>query len=220
MKKAISAALIGSALAAGGCFGGVLDHEAGPMTSKTSSETGFTKIELNGSADLVIEVGPEESIKIEGNQSRVDNVKTYVKDGVLVIDEKSEGLFGHSSGKLVVTITAPKIDAISLYGSGDIDATGLTGESFDLEIYGSGDVTATGEVDTASFVVKGSGDIQAKDLVAKSTSVDISGSGDVEVYAKKAISASVSGSGEVTYFGGAEDVIKSISGSGEVNAAK
>lgn len=220
MKKAISAVLLGGALASGGCVGAMIGGDSGPMTTKTSSESGFTSIDLQGSADLFVNIGSEESIKIEGNETRVNNVTTSVVDGVLVIDEKSEGLFGHAKGDLKITVTAPSLEAVSLSGSGDIEVTGASGESFKVELYGSGDIEVKGEVGEAHLAIYGSGDISAKELVSKDTSVKINGSGDADVFASESVSATIQGSGDITYFGGADDVSKTIEGSGNVSASE
>lgn len=216
MKKALSAALLGGALASGGC---IFSADAGPMTSKTVTESGYTQIDLRGSADLIVTIGPEESISIEGSEDRVNNVKTSVVDGVLIIDEKSGGLFGHTSGELKITVTAPSIEAVKLSGSGDIEITGAEGESFSVALNGSGDINVTGEVDSASFSINGSGDIEATDLTAKSVSISINGSGDADVFASESIDATINGSGDITYFGGAESVKDLIRGSGDISAA-
>ena len=219
IKKTVSMAMLGGALATTGCIGAVL-HDGGPMTSQTVSQTGYTKIDLRGSADLIVKIGAEESITINGNEDRVENVEISVEDGVLIIREESDGLFGHSNGNLEVTVTAPSITSVTLSGSGDIDITGAHGESFAVAINGSGDIDVTGEVDSASFTVRGSGDIKAKGLKTKNTTVSISGSGDADVFASDSVDALIRGSGDITYFGGAEDVKDKVQGSGDISAGK
>ena len=215
MKKVLSAAILGSALASGGC---IFSADAGPVTTMTVSESGYTQIDLRGSADLFVTIGPEESISIKGSEERVNNVKTSVVDGVLVIEEESDGLFARTNGELTITVTAPSIDSVRLSGSGDIEVTGAKGESISLALSGSGEIHVSGEVDTASFTVSGSGEIHSTDLIAKNVSVSISGSGDADVYASESIDVKISGSGDVTYIGGAEDVKELIKGSGKVSA--
>jgi len=219
LQKTVSIAMLGGALALSGCIG-VLHGDSGPMTSQTVSETGYTKIDLRGSADLVVEIGPADSITIDGNEDRVENVDISVEDGVLVIREDGDGLFGHSNGKLKITVTAPSITSVTLSGSGDIEITGAHGESFAVAIDGSGDIDVSGEVDSASFTVRGSGDIMAKGLKAKDVTVSISGSGDADVFATDSIDALIRGSGDITYFGGAEDVKDLVQGSGYISAGK
>ena len=217
VKNTVSIAILGGALATTGCIG-VLHGDSGPMTSQTVSQTGYTKIDLRGSADLVVEIGPEESITIDGNEDRVENVEITVEDGVLVIEEEGNGLFRHTRGDLKITVTAPSITSVALSGSGDIDVTGVEGDSFSVALNGSGDINVSGEADSANFILRGSGDIKCKGLKAKSVEVSIFGSGDVDVYASESIDASIFGSGDIDYFGGAEDVKESVKGSGDITA--
>ena len=212
--------MLGGALATTGCIGAMIQGDGGPVTSQTVDQTGYTKINISGSADLIVKIGPEESINLEGNQDRVDNVKISVEDGVLVIDEDHDGGFGFSSGKLKITVTAPMITSVKLSGSGDIDITGAHGDSFEATISGSGDINMSGEVDSAAFKISGSGDIMAKGLKAKDVTVSISGSGDADVFASDSLDALIRGSGDITYFGGAEDVKDKVQGSGVISAGK
>lgn len=218
IKKTVSIAMLGGALATTGCFGGLIHSDGGPVTSQTISQTGYTKIDLRGSADLIVKIGSEELITLDGNEDRVDNVEITVEDGVLVIREESDGLFGHTSGDLTITVTAPSITSVKLSGSGDIDVTGAHGESFSVDLSGSGDIVVSGEVDSASFAIRGSGDIMAKDLKTKATAVSISGSGDADVYASESVDALIRGSGDITYFGGAKEVKDKVQGSGDISA--
>ena len=220
VQKTVSIAMLGGALAASGCIGAVMEGDGGPMTSQTISQTGYTEIDLRGSANLVVEIGPEESITIDGNENRVENVDIAVEDGVLVIREDGNGLFGRSRGDLKITVTAPSITSVVLTGSGDIEVTGVEGESFAVAINGSGNIDVSGEVDSVSYKVRGSGDISAKGLKAKHVTVSISGSGDADVFASESLDGKIAGSGDITYFGGAEDVKSKVAGSGDIAAGK
>ncbi|MCH8978175.1 MAG: DUF2807 domain-containing protein [Armatimonadetes bacterium] len=219
VRKTVSIAMLGGVLASTGCIG-VLHGDGGPMTSQTVSQTGYTEIDLRGSADLIVKIGPEESIQLDGNEDRVENVDITVEDGVLVIREDGDGLFGHSNGDLTITVTAPSITSVKLSGSGDIDITGAHGESFAAAINGSGDIDVSGEVDSATLTIRGSGDIAAKGLKAKSVEVSISGSGDADVFASDSIDALIRGSGDITYYGGATKVKDKVQGSGDISAGK
>ena len=93
----------------GGCFSVRSEQDAGPTATQDLSKLdSFDAINANGSAEIVVNVGEEQSINLEGSQDRIDNLETKVVDGKLVIEEKSTGLFG-SSGKLKITITVPSL---------------------------------------------------------------------------------------------------------------
>jgi hypothetical protein len=217
-KKAFASIALGvAALTAGGCFGHMeFGDDGGPQTKKDVKLSGFTKIKSNGSMDVSVKVGSPESINVEGSEARVKAFKATVVDGVLVLEEDSNSLFGGNDGKLRVTVTVPDLTAFTINGSGDATIDGVKGKSFAISINGSGDATVTGECDDATISVSGSGDINAKSLDVKNATVSIAGSGDVAVKASVALTASVVGSGDVTYFGEAK-VTTSVTGSGDIN---
>jgi hypothetical protein len=215
-KRTATTALAVAGLATAGCFGGLgLDHDQGPQTTRTESLTGFSAITANGAIDLTVVVGSAETIKIEGAKERVENLKTSVKDGTLVLEEESDGLFGND-GRLQVTVTLPALTALGINGSGDAYVTGVETDFLTVSINGSADVDVSGEVITVHVTVNGSGDVNARSLKAKKSKVSIAGSGDVEVAASDHLSVSVAGSGDVTYYGDPK-VTSAVSGSGEVN---
>ncbi|MEP6559848.1 MAG: DUF2807 domain-containing protein, partial [Nakamurella sp.] len=71
---------------------------------------------------------------------------------------------------------------------------------------------------TAKVTVTGSGHYNGSTLVTAQTEVDLNGSGDASVNATDRLSATVSGSGNVTYSGNPAQVSKNVSGSGDVVA--
>ncbi len=216
-KTLTAAAVVFAAFSMGGCFGhmDIGSDESGPQTTQEIKLTGFDKVKANGAIDVTITVGEAESINVQGSAERIKNLTTEVKDGTLVLDEKSSGLFG-SKGKLHVTITVPKLTAYAVNGSGDATINGVKSDAFSLEVNGSGDITVSGESISSSIAVNGSGDINAKGLKSKKASVTIAGSGDIDVAVSDDLSVTVAGSGDVTYFGDPK-VTESVTGSGDVD---
>ena len=217
MNKALAAALVVcAALTMEGCIGRALHgDDSGPQSSKTVQLTGFHKVKSKGSADLTITVGGKESITVEGSENRVKSLTTTVEDGTLVLDEKSQGIFG-GNGRLHVTITVPSLDGLEIDGSGDAEVTGVKGDTFTVSINGSGDVTVSGDVKSATLAIHGSGDVDAKGLKAKQAGVSIAGSGNINVAASDTLEVSLAGSGDITYYGDPK-VTQSVTGSGDVN---
>jgi hypothetical protein len=212
-----AAAVVFAAFTMGGCFGhmDLGDEDSGPQTKQELKLTGFDKVSANGAFDVTLTVGSAESITVEGNEERVKNLKAEVKDGTLVLEENSSGLFGNS-GKLHVTITVPKLTGYAINGSGDATINGVKSDAFALEVNGSGDITISGESTNCSIGVNGSGDINAKGLKSKKATVTIAGSGDIEVSASDDLTVTVAGSGDVKYFGDPK-VTQSVTGSGDIN---
>ncbi len=218
MRKTLTAAaVVLAAFTMGGCFGHMElgNEDSGPPIKQEIKLTGFEKVTANGAIDVTLTVGSAESINVQGNEERVKNLKAEVKDGTLVLEEKSSGMFGHK-GKLHVTITVPNLTGFTVNGSGDATINGVKSDAFSLEVNGSGNITVSGESDSCAIAVNGSGDINAKTLKSKKASVTIAGSGDIDVSASDDLSVTVAGSGDVTYFGDPK-VTQSVTGSGDVD---
>ena len=203
--------------------------------------SGFNAVSLGGSFDVYITQGSIESVKVEAPDNIQDHIITEVDGGILKIYNKNDhgfhwdDLFGNHK-KIAVYVTAKDLNAISVSGSGDVffkegihtnslrlkvsgsgDMNGKVDvKNLESSISGSGDVKLSGHADNSAVSVSGSGDFEARGLVTANTIVRVSGSGDASINASNSVSASVSGSGDVRYTGGARSVSSSKSGSGDI----
>jgi hypothetical protein len=204
--------------------------------------TGFHAVDVGGSFDVYITQGSSESVKVEAPEEIIDRIITEVDNGVLKIYNKNDrnfhfgDLFGNHK-KIVVYVAAKDLNAIAVSGSGDVYfKEGIRANSLRLKvsgsgdmygrvevktlesgISGSGDVKLAGRAENSAVSVSGSGDFEARGLATVNTIVHVSGSGDASINASNSVSASVSGSGDVRYTGGARNVSASKSGSGDVS---
>jgi hypothetical protein len=205
--------------------------------------SGFNAVDVSGSIDVYIVQSAIESVKVEAPADVMGHIVTEVEGGVLKIHDKNTSgwnwgnwLGGHHK-KIVVYVSAKDLNSIGITGSGDIDFKGgihtgslklwVTGsgdvsgrvdvKTLECRISGSGDMKLVGHAESSSLSLSGSGDFSGKELETQNTSVHVSGSGDAGVNASNSINASVSGSGDISYTGGARNVVKSKSGSGDIN---
>jgi len=205
--------------------------------------SGFHAIEVSGSYDVYIEQGSSESVKVEAPADVMDHVVTEVEDGVLKVHNKHESGWNwggwNSHKKIAVYVSIKDINELSVSGSGDayfksgLNANNLkirvsgSGDvlgkvdvkTLDCSISGSGDMKLSGHAESQNVGVSGSGDYEAKGLATANTTVHVSGSGDAGVNVSTNLEASVSGSGDVSYTGGAHNVVKSKSGSGDISGS-
>ncbi len=205
--------------------------------------TGFKGVDVQGSFDVYITQGANESVKVEAPSDIIERIKTEVSSGVLKIYNKGKSsdwnfnLFGSSHKKVVIYVVAKDLNAIGVSGSGDVFFKGgittaalklrvsgsgdLNGKvqvkELETSVSGSGDVHLIGSAASSDVHVSGSGDFRGGDLITTSTAVRVSGSGDASVNASTKVDASVSGSGDVHYSGNPKSVSKSKSGSGDIS---
>ena len=204
----------------------------GDVVHKPVSVDAFHGITLQGSMDVVITPGNEQSVEIVAQQNIADLITTEVHDGIWVI-ATSEGF--RTKEEFTVKIIVPTMDKVKIQGSGDVTGTGLfKADNVELKIEGSGDIQMTYEArsikakveGSGDFVLKGSctdlniaiegsGDVDSQGLQCMNARTNIAGSGDIVVNAVAVLDATISGSGSVRYTGDPQ-VKKSIAGSGEV----
>jgi hypothetical protein len=189
-------------------------HGSGISKTETRNVASFSKIELSGSPDVEVTVGPAVSVSVTGDDNVLPLIETTVSGDTLSIDSKSS--YSTSLG-VKVKITAPTIEGVSVSGSGDIRVTGLKGDAMDTGITGSGNVDLSGAVERLKAHITGSGDLRAGDLAAKNVHVTVTGSGDATVRATEELEGSVTGSGDIHYTGNPPQVRKNVVGSGDIS---
>ena len=218
MKRILGMALfLGIVLVAGGCdeigdaVGGV--RGSGNLITEERDVSGFDEIVILGSGDVTVSVTGTESLLIEAEDNIMPLLTTEVKNGRLELGSKKS----YSTSKGVkYTITAATLDGLEINGSGDVYATGIDVESFEVEINGSGDVNAEGTSAQLDVGISGSGRYDGEGLVAAFGVVSVSGSGTAVVNVTDDLVASVSGSGSIDYIG--DPVLDAdTSGSGNIS---
>jgi len=203
--------------------------------------SGFNAVNVAGPFDVDIIQGATESVKVEAPADVMDRILTEVNNGTLKIYSKHDtwnwGFFWGHHKKILVHVVAKDLNNINISGSGDVSfKEGITTNSLKLRISGSGDMTGkvsvktlessisgsgdmrlSGNAESSTVSVVGSGDFTARNLVTVTTAVRVSGSGDADVNASEKVDAAVNGSGDVRYTGGAKNINKRKSGSGDIS---
>ena len=155
----------------------------------------FNGIDVRGSIDVIIADIDDTPIKVSGDENLIDNIETYVKDGVLNIHFKNG--FGYSSktGLKVVIPNNGRINSIKASGSSNITSEGvINADNISIACKGSSNFNGNIKAEKCEIDCTGSssikGNIEATICKIKctgSSGCDISGKADV-------CEASVSGS--------------------------
>jgi hypothetical protein len=206
------------------------------MTTETRDLPEFSSVSMEGHADLTLVHGSAPSIIIETDPETLEHLKVEVENGRLVLSMKSwlDHLF-HSWKKVTYTVTYTTLNAVSVSGSGKVQAAEIEADSFKFHISGSGSfatkqltardlelrISGSANVDLAGTVqheamrISGSGKVVARDLVCQTADVSVSGSGDLALNVSEKLDVSISGSASVRYLGSPK-IQQSISGSGSI----
>jgi hypothetical protein len=176
----------------------------------------FTAVDLAGSNIVAITVGGPQSVRVRADDNLLSHVTTRVDSGTLEIGETA-GRFTTTSA-MRVELTVPSLTALTLSGSGVVEANGIRTHSLAVTLSGSGITRASGLVDLLEVTVSGSGDAQLERLVAADARAIVTGSGRIQLTATDGLHASVPGSGVIVYGGDPPKVFSTVTGSGSVVA--
>lgn len=228
-KREIALAVAAGALAAGGA---AIVLEAGDERALVIAAEGpgerayalaqFEEVSTTGPQDVVITLGETFSVRSEGSPRALALLEPVVEDGTLTIGPRRG--FNWSNWRSLngakFHITLPRLERVTVAGSGDVRIDRIEGESFEGTIAGSGELSiAEMTVEEADFNIAGGGAVAAAGT-ARETRVAIGGSGDVDAIGLRSQTASISigGAGNVSLT--VEDEANvSIMGSGDVDIA-
>jgi hypothetical protein len=215
MLPARRSLLVVPAVAAAVIVSGCNLEDDGPQTLQTRDVAEFSRIENGASVDLELRIGERQNVRVVAGEKVIDDVATEVRDGTLHVDFDHDGWGGSD---VVVEASVPELTAVELSGSGDLDATGIDADAFDVRSTGSADISLAGTAGRLEVDLEGSGDADLEDLAAGAARVVVDGSGDATVRAADRLDVEVDGSGDVRYHGDPA-VIEHLDGSGELSRA-
>jgi hypothetical protein len=198
----------------------------------------FTAISSTGPQDVVITYGDTQSVRAEGSPEARALMGVVVEDGVLSIRPRNGGWqrFWGGLNSATYHVTLPRLNSVTLSGSGDIRVDKVEGDAFSSTIDGSGDfsigslkvdraaftisgtgsITAAGTARDTQVSVSGPGDVSARGLRTRTASILVNGPGDVRLTADEHVNGSVNGPGDVDVSGSAQCSI-SEEGPGDVD---
>ncbi len=203
---------------------------------ETRDVSGFSEVAFAVAGEVSIDIGDKYSVILEGDKSYISEIETKVYGDELKI--KREKWFDSGNKKVVVRITMPKLEGISLSGSGKVTVNDpLTGGDLDIGISGSGkaflkevalqdvecsisgsgslNIAGSGTIGSLEINISGSGDYLGEATRVGTLEANISGSGSCDCYVTDMLRAAISGSGNIVYSGNPK-IDAAVSGSGKV----
>ncbi len=212
---------------------------SGVTRTETRNLSGFHGVVLGVSARVEIRQGDSEGISITGDDNIVPLVETVVVDGALKIRWKGSANVAASHQPLAIVVSAKRIDALTVGGTGRIHAArlasprlratiggageialdALDADAVSVTIGGSGRLAVAGRADALEVAVAGSGELAAGKLESRRATIALQGSAQADVWAQESLDATIAGSGEITYRGKPR-VNRTVVGSGTITQAR
>lgn len=200
--------------------------------------SGFSEIGFAVAGEVIISLGSQYSVVLEGDRDYIREIETKVYGKELRI--KREKWFDTGNRKVVVRITMPDLKGISVSGSGRVTVNDpLKGGDLDIGISGSGkallrdvalsnvecsisgsgslNIAGEGTIGRLEINISGSGGYVGEDTRVETLEAAISGSGSCDCYVTGKLEASISGSGNIRYSGNPK-IDAAVSGSGKVRS--
>lgn len=190
----------------------------GKVVTQTIEVEDFTHINLKGNADIKFTQGDELEVKAYGNEKAIELNDITVKDGTLIVAQKT-GSKG-TVPTIKIMVTAPNLESIDVSGTGDVEIKDENELEGDLQILISG----TGDVDLErvecrqlTVHISGKGDITAEKIKCEKADISISGDGDMKADVKaNDIQVEIGGTGDADLDVKCQDLTVTAGGTGEV----
>jgi len=165
-------------------------------TQMRTVDASVTVINSNGPVDLVLKQGATPVMQVIAEERLLSRIKTTQQGNALNIDFQ-DGMF-HSIHPMRIELTLPKLEQVSLHGSGDARVSGFSGDKMVLTLRGSGDMNFDGVYQHVTASTMGSGDLEMVTGNGMDADLSVLGSGSIHATGQnKALSVRVMGSGDV-----------------------
>jgi hypothetical protein len=213
----------------------------GELQRETRALAGFSRIEVDGMANVRLRQGTSEGATIEASAQLLPRIRTEVRDRTLYIDVAQERQWSdwlHWSGPRQtprVTVDFIKLERVESAGAIKLAADSLRADELRLDFSGASSVriknlqasrlrlegsgatkaTLAGKVGTQTVELSGAGSYAASGLESDRAEVHVSGAGKAFVNAKTSLAVEISGAGLVEYLGNPK-LEQDISGVGKV----
>jgi hypothetical protein len=193
---------------------------SGKVTTENRKVGDFSRITLAGIGDVYVTQGDSTSVSIEAEDNLIPYFDTTVEGDTLKIGVKDQytGITLRPTKPVKFHVTSPKVDGLTLAGSGNFFAGALQSTDFGLSLLGSGNITVESlTVSNLDIRLAGSGNINAGSVDTAGLTANIAGSGNIKLDTVKAttVKSTIAGSGDLSLTGEATDQNIAILGSGD-----
>ncbi len=242
MKAWMSGCGLLLALAAGcGVFGGQgrVIRGSGNLATETRPVSGLSGVALLGQGEVVVTQGATEGLTIEAEDNLLPLLTSEVRSGTLTlsVDPAISPNTIDPTRPIRYLVTVTDLSALDLTGSGSLTAQSLVVDDLTLTLNGAGainidhleaetlrvDLNGTGEVTLAglateqTIALNGTGTYLAGELESQLADVRLGGVGEVTLWVRQNLDITISGSGNVNFFGTPSITRRDITGTGDIN---
>ncbi len=212
---------------------------SGNVISETREVSGFDKIQIDGAGELYLTQGDQESLEIKAEDNIIEQIRTEVQDGTLVIsfDEHFPRLNLVPTRTIRFNLSVIDVEKITINGAATVTAEEWQGESLEVEINGAAEIdmhqvdlavldlrldggadcSMSGSAQDVTVRVDGAGSVDLKDLQSSTSEVVINGASEARLWVTEKLNAEINGAGSIRYYGSPQ-VSQNIQGIGTIRS--
>lgn len=186
------------------------------VTVETRDVKGFTGIQNQCSADVLVTQGNSFEVKVEADDHIISQILTEVKGDNLVISTRGNI---YRAKVMRVHVTLPAVNALHIYGSGNISSmNSLKSGDFSASIHGSGDMNLDLTATNFQGRINGSGDMKIRGVKGR-LDISVNGSGDFDAKGLQLTQVMISnhGSGDIRLAGKTDELTIKSASSGDIH---
>ncbi len=172
----------------------------GPTTTETRSVRPFTRLDVGSGIQVMLTIGPAGPALVRAQGNILPAVATEVSGDTLSIEAAGDFV---TTAPVLVTLTSPTIDAVSMSGGAVMALDGLDSRDLELSIKGGARIRASGTTGSIVMTADGGSTVELDELVATSVEVSLSGGSAATVHATARVRGSADGGARLTVAGGA-----------------
>ncbi|MFH1050683.1 MAG: head GIN domain-containing protein [bacterium] len=195
----------------------------------------INSITLLNNAKVYITAGSPQKVELEVDDNFIDNIIIKVNNKKLTISSKGiisptvlnlyitiadiAELINKGSGKIIIQNNFNQGSNLwlTVSGSGNIEINNFNATECNLSNSGSGNIIAnTGTINIGEYYLSGSGNVNFSSVINTNVIAKNSGSGKILVNVTDNLNATITGSGNIEYWGNPLDVTQNITGSGKL----
>src|SRR3954469_16176652 len=204
---------------------------AAAAAERTYSVTDFDRVQIDGPYEVVLTTGGSSSARATGSQISLDAVTVEVSGGILRVHANRSAWGGYpgqpveparirvtthdlksavvrGAGSLAVArLRALRAD-LSVAGSGRLSVGAIEADQLVVALLGPGRIGLAGTARQMRATVQGSGDLDAADLKVDEAQVDAQTSGTIAFEARRTVTLTATGPGDVAIAGNAACTVK------------
>jgi hypothetical protein len=184
----------------------------GHITTDQRSITEFNEIAASGGLRIEWHSGPP-GLSITTDNNLLPYIENSITDKTLRLRSRERLRPTHS---VKISVSSSSLSGADLHGAVDLIANQVSGSKFYMQSRGASDITLDGNVDQLLADLTGASDLRAKSLRAKTVEISTTGASSGTVTATETLRVSITGAGDVTYFGHPKTVEKHVTGAGSI----